>query len=104
AALPGLTVGVALVVDRRSIVLVVQVLVAAGDGGGAAAAVDRRGRPLLADVVGLGGVALVEQDALGETEAGGLGDVLGQVGPHVVPVDAHRLIRPQGADDRVQGV
>src|ERR1700761_8444924 len=37
AALPGLTVGVAPAVDRRSIRLGVQVFVAAGDGGGAAA-------------------------------------------------------------------
>ena len=53
AALPGLTVAVALIVNRGAVRLGVEVLVAAERGGVAAAAVDRRGRALLPDVVRL---------------------------------------------------
>jgi hypothetical protein len=81
AALPGLAVGAALVIDRGAVRLGVQVRVTAARRRIEAAAVDRGGRALGADVVWLRGVGLVEQRALGKPERGLLRDVLRQIRP-----------------------
>ena len=102
AALAGLAVGVALVVDRGAVGLGVEELVAARGLRSLPPplAGARRARvPTL-----LGCVALVEFNSapLGVAEVGLLGEVLGQVGPPVVPVVAHGHVRAEVADHRVQ--
>src|SRR5205085_7666100 len=88
-ALAGLAVGVALVVDRRSVVGAVEVFGVGGALGAgeiaALVAVGGLGGTLIVDVVGLV-VGEVDERPLGHPEVGALRDQVGDLNPEVVPL------------------
>ena len=106
AALAGLAVGVALVVDAGAVVGLVEVSASAPPVrvGGASrlhVAVGRLGRSLVADVVGLV-VGELEQRPLRVAEGGPLGDDVGQLGPEVVPARCRPSRTGPGSESRAQ--